>query len=139
VVFITHDLALAKYFAWEGRIGVMYLGRMVEIGPTPEVIANPAHPYTRALISAIPEADPELTRSKRRMVLRSEDIPSLTEIPPGCAFHPRCPFFVPETCGTRVPSLELAPGFRQTVACLPVIHGDGLREYVPPAAEPSPA
>ena len=95
IVFITHDLALAKYFAWEGRIGVMYLGRMVEIGPTPDVIGNPAHPYTRALIAAIPEADPELTRSKQHMILRSEDIPSLTEIPPGCAFHPRCPFYVP--------------------------------------------
>ncbi|MBI5961376.1 MAG: ABC transporter ATP-binding protein, partial [Chloroflexi bacterium] len=81
IVFITHDLALAKYFAWEGRIGVMYLGRMVEIGPTPDVIANPAHPYTKALISAIPEADPEITRHKQRMQLRSEDIPSLTEIP----------------------------------------------------------
>jgi oligopeptide/dipeptide ABC transporter ATP-binding protein len=139
VVFITHDLALAKYFAWEGRIGVMYLGRMVEIGPTPEVIGNPAHPYTRALISAIPEADPELTRRKQRMVLRSEDIPSLTEIPPGCAFHARCPFYVPGTCDTRVPSLEPAPGFRQTVACLPIIQRDGLREYVPPVEEPSPA
>ncbi len=139
VVFITHDLALAKYFAWEGRIGVMYLGRMVEIGPTPDVIANPAHPYTRALISAIPEADPELTRHKQRMILRSEDIPSLTEIPPGCAFHPRCPFYVPGTCDTRVPPLEQALGFRQTVACLPVSQGDGLREFVPPAVESSPA
>lgn len=135
IVFITHDLALAKYFAWEGRIGVMYLGRMVEIGPTPDVIANPAHPYTRALISAIPEADPELTRAKQRMILRSEDIPSLTEIPPGCAFHPRCPFYVPGTCDAGVPPLEQASGFRQRVACMPLIQGDALREYVPPAEE----
>jgi peptide/nickel transport system ATP-binding protein len=129
IVFITHDLALAKYFAWEGRIGVMYLGRMVELGSTPEVIGNPAHPYTRALISAIPEADPELTRRKQRMILRSEDIPSLTEIPAGCAFHPRCPFFVPGLCDSRVPPLGDAPGFRHQVACLPLMQGDALREY----------
>jgi peptide/nickel transport system ATP-binding protein len=131
IVFITHDLALAKYFAWEGRIGVMYLGRMVEIGPTPDVIGSPAHPYTRALIAAIPEADPELTRHKRHMILRSEDIPSLTEIPPGCAFHPRCPFYVPEVCDVRLPPLEQVPGFSQEVACIPLSRGDGLRKYEP--------
>jgi peptide/nickel transport system ATP-binding protein len=129
IVFITHDLALAKYFAWEGRIAVMYLGRIVEIGPTPEVIANPAHPYTRALISAIPEADPEVTRHKKRMLLRSEDIPSLTEIPPGCAFHPRCPFFVSGLCERQIPHLESAPGYQQSVACLPLIQGQALKEY----------
>jgi peptide/nickel transport system ATP-binding protein len=141
IVFITHDLALAKYFAWEGRIGVMYLGRMVEIGPTPDVITNPAHPYTRALIAAIPEADPELTRRKQHMILRSEDIPRLTEIPPGCAFHPRCPFYVPEACDTRVPPLEQTPGFQQAVACIPLMQGHGLREYesrVEEIIEPSP-
>jgi peptide/nickel transport system ATP-binding protein len=142
IVFITHDLALAKYFAWEGRIGVMYLGRMVEIGPTPDVIGNPAHPYTRALIAAIPEADPELTRHKQHMILRSEDIPRLTEIPPGCAFHPRCPFYVPEVCDTRVPPLGQVPGFQQAVACIPLMQDHALREYESPVAEivePSPA
>jgi peptide/nickel transport system ATP-binding protein len=134
IVFITHDLALAKYFAWEGRIGVMYLGRMVEIGPTPDVIANPAHPYTRALIAAIPEADPILTRSKQHMILRSEDIPSLTEIPPGCAFHPRCPFFVPDMCDTTVPPLIHASGFKQQVACAPLAAGRTLHEF---EAEPA--
>ncbi len=135
IVFITHDLALAKYFAWEGRIAVMYLGRVVEIGPTPDVIANPAHPYTRALIAAIPEADPELTRNKKRMILRSEDIPSLTEIPAGCAFHPRCPFFVSNQCDARVPQLGAATGFRQQVACLPLLEGQPLRPHVPAPAE----
>jgi len=130
IVFITHDLALAKYFAWEGRIAVMYLGRIVEIGPTPDVIANPAHPYTRALISAIPEADPELTRHKDRMVLRSEDIPSLAQIPRGCAFHPRCPFFVPGLCDVEVPPLAHAEGYTQIVTCLPLTQGLGLRKYV---------
>jgi oligopeptide/dipeptide ABC transporter ATP-binding protein len=129
VVFITHDLALAKYFAWEGRIAVMYLGRVVEIGPTVDVIANPAHPYTRALISAIPEADPEITRNKERMVLRSEDIPSLTRIPPGCAFHPRCPFFVPGVCDKQVPALEPYPNGSQDVACIPLTQNQALRVY----------
>ena len=57
-LFITHDLAVAKFFAWDGRIAVMYLGRVVEIAPTPRLISYPQHPYTQALLSAIPEADP---------------------------------------------------------------------------------
>jgi peptide/nickel transport system ATP-binding protein len=129
IVFITHDLALAKYFAWEGRIAVMYLGRIVEVGPTPDIIGNPAHPYTRALIAAIPEADPQITRNKRRMELRSEDIPSLLEIPAGCAFHPRCPFFVPGLCDAEMPTLEAAPGRNQLVACTPLTQGESLHEY----------
>lgn len=127
IVFITHDLALAKYFAWKGRIAVMYLGRIVEIGPTPDIISRPAHPYTRALISAIPEADPEITRSKQRMVLRSEDIPSLLEIPSGCAFHPRCPFFVEGVCDTGLPALEKVPDGSQYAACTPLTRGQELR------------
>jgi peptide/nickel transport system ATP-binding protein len=123
IVFITHDLALAKYFAWEGRIAVMYLGRIVEIGRTQDVIASPAHPYTRALLAAVPEADPELTRHKQLLRLRSDDIPRLTDIPPGCAFHPRCPFHVPGLCDKTVPELKAAAGFVQQAACLPLQHG----------------
>ncbi|MFN8531817.1 MAG: ABC transporter ATP-binding protein [Anaerolineae bacterium] len=135
IVFITHDLALAKYFAWEGRIVVMYLGRIVEIGRTPDVIGNPAHPYTRALLAAVPEADPELTRSKRPLVLRSEEIPKLTDIPPGCPFHPRCPFFEPGLCDAQVPPLavpppmEGRPDFAQQVACLPLTEKGKLTPY----------
>ncbi|MBL8132739.1 MAG: ABC transporter ATP-binding protein [Anaerolineae bacterium] len=123
IVFITHDLALAKYFAWEGRIAVMYLGRIVEIGRTPDVIAHPAHPYTRALLAAVPEADPELTRHKQTIALRSDDIPRLTDIPPGCAFHPRCPFYTEGTCDGHTPHLKSAPGRNQQVACIPVQQG----------------
>jgi oligopeptide/dipeptide ABC transporter ATP-binding protein len=123
IVFITHDLALAKYFAWEGRIAVMYLGRIVEIGRTQDVIASPAHPYTRALLAAVPEADPDLTRHKQVLRLRSDDIPSLLDIPPGCAFHPRCPFHVPGLCDSRVPALAETPGFAQRAACLPLQQG----------------
>lgn len=131
IAFITHDLALAKYFAWEGRIAVMYLGRIVEIGRTPDVIAAPQHPYTRVLLSAIPEADPEKTRAKQHIPLRSEDIPRLTEMPTGCSFHPRCPWFVPGTCDTVVPELANAPATTSSaaVACTPLLRGEPLRLF----------
>lgn len=124
IIFITHDLALAKYFAWEGRIGVMYLGRMVEIGRTPDVIVNPAHPYTRALLAAVPEADPDITRRKKPLKLRSDDIPRLTDIPAGCAFHPRCPFFAEGICDHSVPRLHSSSLYPQETACIPLEQGN---------------
>jgi peptide/nickel transport system ATP-binding protein len=108
-VLITHDLALAKYFAWDGRIGVMYLGRMVELSPAQLLVATPQHPYTQVLISSIPEADPEVTRNKKRIELRSMDVPSLLRLPGGCAFHPRCPYFLGEVCEIVVPELVTTP------------------------------
>jgi len=105
VLFITHDLALAKYFAWEGRIGVMYLGRLVELAPARQLVEAPQHPYTKVLLSAIPEADPDVTRTKEHIQLRSMDVPSLLRLPSGCAFHPRCPFFEGGDCETVVPQL----------------------------------
>jgi peptide/nickel transport system ATP-binding protein len=104
-LFITHDLAIAKYFAWFGHIAVMYLGRIVEFGPTPAIINAPRHPYTRALLSAIPEPDPDLTRGRERMRLRSVDIASPLHVPPGCGFHPRCPLFEQGLCDTLRPDL----------------------------------
>lgn len=106
-LFITHDLALAKYFAWGGRIAVMYLGRIVEVGPTPEVINHALHPYTQALLAAVPEADPEVTRRKKRVQLRSLDIPSLLALPSGCTFHPRCPLYKEGLCDATRPGLEV--------------------------------
>jgi oligopeptide/dipeptide ABC transporter ATP-binding protein len=85
-VYITHDLASAKYFC--DRIAIMYLGRIVEIGPTDEIFANPRHPYTKALLKAIPEPDPE--RMVPRDLPRGE-IPDAADPPLGCSFHPRCP------------------------------------------------
>jgi peptide/nickel transport system ATP-binding protein len=116
VLLITHDLALAKYFAWEGRIGVMYLGRVVEIGPAREVVGHPQHPYTQVLLSAIPEADPEVSRLKQRIELRSADMPSLLQLPSGCAFHPRCPLFIGNICENVVPQLQPAK-WGSDVAC----------------------
>lgn len=115
-LFITHDLAVAKFFAWDGRIAVMYLGRVVEIGPTPRLIGHPQHPYTQALLSAIPEADPQATRTKERVQLRSMDVPSLLHVPAGCSFHPRCPLFEPGVCDATVPQLA-AVGDGVQVAC----------------------
>jgi len=85
-VYITHDLASAKYFC--DRIAIMYLGRIVEIGPTEEIFANPRHPYTKALLKAIPDPDPD--RQLKTDLLRGE-IPDAASPPLGCAFHPRCP------------------------------------------------
>ena len=139
IVFITHDLALAKYFAWRGRIAVMYLGRIVELGSTPEVTGAPQHPYTRTLLSAIPEPDPDRTRHKTHIALRSEDIPRLSDLPPGCTFHPRCPWFAPGFCDLREPPLApVAAGVAESagerpssalVACLPLTEGRGLEPY----------
>ena len=128
IVFITHDLALAKYFAWDGRIGVMYLGRLVEIGRTQQIIRDPQHPYTKVLLSAIPEPDPEKTRSKQHIQLRSEDIPRLTELPPGCSFHPRCPWYVEDVCDQEVPELSIPfqSEFDVEVACIPLERGAEL-------------
>ena len=85
-VYITHDLATAKYFC--DRIAIMYLGRVVEIGPTEEIFATPRHPYTKALLAAIPEPDPD--KAMPRNLPRGE-IPDAAQPPLGCAFHPRCP------------------------------------------------
>lgn len=92
-LYITHDLASAKYFC--DRIAIMYLGRIVEIGPTAEIFAHPRHPYTKALLKAIPEPDP--TRMVARDLPRGE-IPDAAEPPLGCSFHPRCAEAVAE-CG----------------------------------------
>jgi peptide/nickel transport system ATP-binding protein len=115
-LFITHDLALAKFFAWQGRIAVMYVGNIVEVASTRELINNPQHPYTQALLAAVPEADPELTRQKEMMELRSQDIPDLHNLPLGCRFHPRCPLFVEGLCDQKRTQLKPVAD-HHTVAC----------------------
>ena len=130
IIFITHDLALAKYFAWDGRIAVMYLGRIVELTDTPALTTNPQHPYTRVLLSAIAEPDPDRTRHKQHIQLRSEDIPRLTELPPGCSFHPRCPWFIEGVCDQRVPPLDEIEGLPgHEAACIPLTEGVPLKLY----------
>jgi peptide/nickel transport system ATP-binding protein/oligopeptide transport system ATP-binding protein len=100
-LFVTHHLLVVKYMAT--RIAVMYLGRMVESAPTEKIFANSCHPYTRALLSAIPS--PELTPKKKRMVLKG-DVPGPRTPPSGCRFHTRCPFSL-SICRNTEPALEL--------------------------------
>ena len=88
-LFISHDLAVVQYMA--DRIGVMYLGRIVEEGPAKEVVENPKHPYTKALIDSIPVPDPEHSHDERTIKLEGEP-PSAVNPPEGCRFRPRCPF-----------------------------------------------
>ena len=99
-LFISHDLSVVRHIA--DRVMVIYLGHAVEVASRDVLFANPQHPYTRALLSATPVADPH--HKKERIVLQGE-MPSPFHPPSGCAFHPRCPLAMPE-CSQRAPALE---------------------------------
>jgi oligopeptide/dipeptide ABC transporter ATP-binding protein len=99
-IFISHDLSVVKHIA--DRIAVMYLGRIVETGPADDIFDDPRHPYTRALLSAIPVASPHARRERR---LLEGDVPSPIDPPPGCHLHPRCPF-AGELSRTQRPPLD---------------------------------
>jgi len=116
-LFITHDFGAARYFSAKGggRIAVMYLGKIVEIGEAEEVIHNPLHPYTRILLEAVPVPDPEISKKKRMPKLRSLDIPSPLNPPPGCKFNTRCPEYMPRCSKEEPPLIEAKPG--HWVAC----------------------
>ena len=109
-LFIAHNLAVVEHIS--DRVGVMYVGKLVELAPRDRIFADPLHPYTKALLSAIPMPDPTLRRD--RMILQG-DVPSPVNPPAGCRFHTRCPFAV-EKCKHQEPQLkELKPG--QFAAC----------------------
>jgi len=117
-LYITHDLSTARYFC--DKIAVMYLGKIVEMGPAKRIIDNPLHPYTRALVAAVPEPDPS-NRLKIREVPIKGEVPSAVNIPPGCRFHTRCVAFdehpeIRELCKSKEPPLiEVEPD--HYVAC----------------------
>lgn len=111
ILYITHDLATAGFFT--DRIAVMYLGRIVEIGPTKEVLKNPQHPYTKALLSVIPAPNP---RKRRQRVILQGEIPNPINIPTGCRFHPRCPQAI-DRCRQVDPALA-SVGAGHSAACI---------------------
>jgi oligopeptide transport system ATP-binding protein len=113
LIFIAHDLSVVKHIS--DRIAVMYLGKIVELGSAVDVIERPCHPYTRALISAIPTPNPDVERARQRIVLTG-DPPSPVNPPRGCAFHPRCSY-AQEKCKTAVPLLVATDNGRE-VACV---------------------
>jgi oligopeptide/dipeptide ABC transporter ATP-binding protein len=111
ILYTTHDLATAGYFT--DRMAVMYLGRIVEIGPTREVLKDPQHPYTQSLVSVAPVPNPR--RRRKRVILQGE-VPNPIDIPSGCRFHPRCPVAFDDCKEVDPPYITVGPNHE--VACL---------------------
>lgn len=133
-LFISHDLSVVRHVS--DRIAVMYLGKIAELAPAEELFTRPRHPYTRALLSALPVPDPDITDSRQRIVLTG-DLPTPTDPPSGCHFHPRCPKATAE-CSVTDPPLApvLGDSPQHPTACLhPLETGE---ELIQPRMEATP-
>jgi oligopeptide/dipeptide ABC transporter ATP-binding protein len=111
ILYTTHDLATAGYFT--DRMAVMYLGRVVELGPTSEVLTQPRHPYTQSLVSVAPVPNP---RHRRKRVILQGEVPNPIEVPSGCRFHPRCPQAKEDCKITDPPFIQISP--KHQAACI---------------------
>ena len=119
-LFIAHDIGMVKHIS--DRIGVMYLGHLVELGDSKDLYFKPLHPYTQALLSAIPIPDPVVGKSRQRILLQGE-LPTPVNPPPGCPFKSRCPYAM-DICGEAMPALKEVEG--RKVACYKVHQEAGV-------------
>jgi oligopeptide/dipeptide ABC transporter ATP-binding protein len=130
IVFIAHDLSVVRHVC--DRVAVMYLGKVVEMADADDLFEHPRHPYTGALMSAVPVPDPRLARNKQRVVLGG-DVPSPTNPPPACRFHTRCPKFVEGHCDVEEPLLDRKEG-GNLAACHYPLTNEEIQRRVPTAA-----
>jgi oligopeptide/dipeptide ABC transporter ATP-binding protein len=130
IIFIAHDLSVVRHVC--DRIAVMYLGKIVELAEADQLFDHPRHPYTGALLSAVPVPDPRLAREKQRQVLGG-DVPSPTNPPAACRFHTRCPKARDGVCNVDEPLLELKEG-GNIAACHFPLTGEEIAKRVPTAA-----
>jgi len=128
-LFISHDLSTVRYLC--SRVIVMYLGKIVEEGPVEDIFTNPKHPYTQALLSAVPIPDPRLRNTRARIVLPGET-PHLTAPVDGCPLADRCPYVEPSHREGEIPMIEIGSGGHR-VACLPYQNGSGASVAAPDA------